>query len=53
MDEREEYIAAMNDLKIDKRLGENIAKIVANENAMEEEAVKASGAETGRADLRE
>ena len=36
MDEREEYIAAMNDLKVDKRLGENIAKIVANEAAEEE-----------------
>ena len=51
MDEREQYIAAMDDLAVDKRLGENIAKIVANEAAAEaEEREKTRVAETVRAE---
>ncbi|MBR5741772.1 MAG: beta-propeller domain-containing protein [Firmicutes bacterium] len=51
MDEREQYIAAMEDLAVDKRLGENIAKIVANEAAAEaEEREKTRVAETVRAE---
>ncbi len=37
MDERETYIAAMEDLRVDKNLGANIAKVVANEAAAEAE----------------
>ena len=40
MDEREQYIAAMDDLRVDKNLGANIAKMVANEAAAEAEEMK-------------
>lgn len=40
MDDREKYNAAMNGLEIDKNLGENIAKRIANDAALEEEGGK-------------
>ena len=44
MDEREKYIAAMDDLRVDKNLGANIAKMVANEAAAEAEEMNRSKA---------
>ncbi len=51
MDEREKYIAAMEDLRVDRNLGANIAKMVANEAAAEaEEREGTRAAETVRAE---